>query len=47
MEYTAAEKPWDPNVAQLTGIVWGWPQQDRVLFATRIEHVKTFLASIP
>ena len=29
IEYTAAQKPWDPNVAQLTGIVWGWPQQDQ------------------
>ncbi|UEM08431.1 hypothetical protein J4G43_026945 [Bradyrhizobium barranii subsp. barranii] len=44
VEYAAAEKPWDPNVAQLTGVVWGWPQQDRVLLATRIEHVRTFLA---
>ena len=46
-EYTAAEKLWDPNVAQLTGVAWGWPKQDRVLLATRIEHVRTFLASIP
>jgi hypothetical protein len=47
VEYTSAERPWDPNVAQLTGVVFGWPQQDRVLLATRIEHVRTFLASIP
>jgi hypothetical protein len=47
VEYTTAEKPWDPNVAQLTGVVWGWPRQDRVLLATRIEHVRTFLARIP
>ena len=47
IEYTTAQKPWDPNVAQLTGVVWGWPQQDRILLATRIEHVRTFLASVP
>ena len=47
VEYTADERRWDPSVAQLTGVVWGWPQRDRVLLATRIEHVRTFLASIP
>jgi hypothetical protein len=47
VEYTSAEKDWDPNVAQLTGVVWGWAQQDRVLLATRIEHVRTFLKSVP
>jgi hypothetical protein len=36
-----------PSVARLTGVVWSWPQLDRVLFATRIEHVRTFLPSIP
>jgi hypothetical protein len=46
VEYTTAQKTWNANVAQLTGVVWGWPQQDRVLLATRIEHVRTFLASI-
>jgi hypothetical protein len=47
LEYTSTERSWDPGVAQLTGIVWGWPSDDRVLFATRIEHVKNFLVRIP
>jgi hypothetical protein len=44
MEYSEAGKEWEPGVAQLTGIVWGWPTNSRVLFATRIEFVTTFLA---
>jgi hypothetical protein len=43
-EYGQANKSWEPGVASLTGIVWGWPTDNVVLFATRIEHVRTFLA---
>jgi hypothetical protein len=47
VEYTTLGKSWDPAVARLTGIVWGWPSEDRVLIATRIEHIKDFLRRIP
>jgi hypothetical protein len=43
-EYGEANKDWEPGVAQLTGIVWGWPTNSSVPFATRIEFVTTFLA---
>jgi hypothetical protein len=43
-EYGEANKLWEPGVAQLTGIIWGWPTNGKVLLATRIEFVTRFLA---
>jgi hypothetical protein len=42
-EYGEANKLWEPGVAQLTGIIWGWPTNGLVLLATRIEFVTKFL----
>jgi len=30
---------WNPSMACVTGIVWGWPTSDRSLIATRVEHI--------
>jgi len=45
-EFTASGETWTPGVARLTGLLWGWDTNDRFLFATRIEHVATFLAML-
>ncbi|MCI1438021.1 MAG: hypothetical protein LKH13_06325 [Acetobacter indonesiensis] len=42
-EFAAKDEIWTPGVARLTGVLWGWDTGDRFLFATRIEHVATFL----
>lgn len=34
---------WQPDYAEVTGIVWGWPSATGCLIATRIEHVRSFL----
>lgn len=38
-------KPWDPNFAAVTGIVWGWPGNN-YLIATKVEHFREFLKHI-
>ena len=35
---------WSPDMAQLTGIVWGWPSATSTILCTRVEHVHTFMA---
>lgn len=44
-EFQRTGETWTPGVARLTGVLWGWDTTDRFLFATRIEHVATFLAA--
>lgn len=34
---------WSPEMAQVTGVVWGWPQEASLLVATRAEHLRSFL----
>lgn len=34
---------WTPNMARVTGVVWGWPSNAGCLVATRIEYVRSFL----
>ena len=46
VEFAQRDEEWSPGVARLTGIVWGWDTSDRFLFATRIEHVTSFLAAV-
>jgi hypothetical protein len=46
LEYSSTNRSWEPGVARLTGIVWGWSTEERVLVATRVEHVKHFLERI-
>ncbi|TXN01984.1 hypothetical protein FV242_16555 [Methylobacterium sp. WL64] len=35
---------WQPEFAEVTGIVWGWPSGGACLIATRIEYVRSYLA---
>lgn len=30
---------WDPSMAEVTAIVWGWPSSSVCILATRIEHI--------
>ena len=34
---------WTPELARVTGVVWGWPSGHGFLVATRAEHVRSFL----
>ncbi|MBF5037955.1 hypothetical protein INP77_00470 [Methylophilus sp. 13] len=34
---------WNPNMAKVTGVVWGWPSSHGVIVATKIEHIHPFL----
>lgn len=34
---------WTPEMARVTGIVWGWPSSDGCLVATRVEYLRAFL----
>ena len=35
--------PWTPELARVTGIVWGWPSKHGCLIVTRAEYVRSFL----
>jgi len=35
-----AGKEWSPELAEVTGIVWGWPSSDASILATKVEHLK-------
>jgi hypothetical protein len=35
--------PWDPSMALVTGMIWGWPSRD-YLIATKVEHFRDFMA---
>jgi hypothetical protein len=39
--------PWTPDMAKVTGIVWGWPSEHACLIATRAEFVRSFLLGAP
>jgi hypothetical protein len=43
VEARLADVVWSPEMARLTGVVWGWPSSARFLVATRAEHVCRFL----
>ena len=34
-----AQKEWSPELAEVTGIVWGWPSSDACILATKVEHL--------
>lgn len=34
---------WSPEMARVTGVVWGWPSGDGCLVATRAEHIRSFI----
>ena len=42
LECFYADRPWDPSMALVTGIIWGWPSRD-YLTATKVEHFRNFL----
>ena len=33
-------KEWRPELAKITGIVWGWPSASACILATKVEHLK-------
>ncbi|MCC7433408.1 MAG: hypothetical protein IT363_01895 [Methanoregulaceae archaeon] len=38
--------PWTPDLARVTGVVWGWPSGNACLVATRAEYLRSFLLSV-
>ena len=38
---------WTPDMAKVTGIVWGWPSEHACLIAIRAEFVRSFLLGAP
>jgi len=34
---------WQPDMARVTGIIWGWPSGSACLVATRAEYIRSFL----
>lgn len=34
---------WTPDMAKVTGVVWGWPSSSGLLVATRAEYIRSFL----
>lgn len=42
LECFYANRPWSPNMAVVTGLVWAWPRS-KYLIATKVEHIRNFL----
>lgn len=42
LECFYADRPWNPSMALVTGIIWGWPSRD-YLIATKVEHFRDFV----
>jgi hypothetical protein len=42
VEASQAGKAWSPGYAKVTGLLWSWPDEHRIV-ATRIEYVRSFL----
>jgi hypothetical protein len=42
-----AGRTWTPQMAKVTGLVWGWPSGHACLIATRAEFVRSFLLGAP
>jgi hypothetical protein len=42
LECFYAGQPWKPELALVTGIIWGWPSRD-YLIATKVEYFRDFL----
>ncbi|MDX2287220.1 MAG: hypothetical protein NW217_00145 [Hyphomicrobiaceae bacterium] len=40
-------REWSPDLAEVTGIVWGWPSSEGCLIATRVEHIRRFFEALP
>lgn len=37
---------WSPDMARVTGVVWGWPSSHGFLVATRAEYLRSFLLGV-
>jgi hypothetical protein len=37
---------WTPELAKVTGVVWGWPSGHACLVATRAEYLRSFLLGV-
>ncbi|MCC8984996.1 MAG: hypothetical protein LM513_00190 [Nitrospira sp.] len=40
VECIQKNEEWSPELAKVTGIVWGWPSSDACLLATKVEHMQ-------
>lgn len=38
----AKGQEWSPDLAEVTGIIWGWPSSEGCLIVTRVEHIRRF-----
>lgn len=47
VETKMADKKWTPELAQVTGLVWGWPDKIGHIVATRSEYIRSFLLTAP
>lgn len=45
LECFYANQQWNPGLAVVTGIVWGWPKSN-YLIATKVEHIRQFLLEV-
>ncbi len=43
VEAKARGIPWTPELAKVTGVIWGWPSNVGCLVATRAEYLRSFL----
>uniref|UniRef100_B0T9I0 Peptidase S1 and S6 chymotrypsin/Hap n=1 Tax=Caulobacter sp. (strain K31) TaxID=366602 RepID=B0T9I0_CAUSK len=43
VEAKAKGVEWTPELAKVTGVVWGWPTGQGAVVATRAEHLRSFL----
>jgi len=34
------DRDWSPEMAEITGIVWGWPSSQACILATKVEHIE-------
>jgi hypothetical protein len=46
VEFSANDRPWNADCAQVTGLIWGWPSSAACLVATRAEYVRSFLLRV-
>lgn len=37
---------WSPDMAKVTGVIWGWPSGNALLVATRAEYLRSFLLGV-
>ena len=42
VETSLQRRLWSPSDAVVTGLLWSWPEESRIV-ATRIEYVRSFL----